>query len=315
MWVRNIISRDRGGAADGFILVAVLWLLAVLAALVMVYATYVITTAVAATASTNRVEPEALVNAAVELAAYRLANNKPETDPTGGSFTARLGSARVSVDFRSEAARVDLNVAPRELLSGLAQALGVAPADADRYADRIVAWRSRSASPIANDDQEVALYRAAGVPYAPRHGPFPHADELYAVYGIPALVVTRILPYVTVFSGRADVNILDAAPLVVGALPGMTPNRLQIILSERAGRRADPNSLMALLGSNVMFASVKGSKAFRLAIEIGLQDGRRLNADVVILPAAEGAGEPYHVLSWRGTAEVVSSRERFAGRP
>jgi general secretion pathway protein N len=34
------------------------------------------------------------------------------------------------------------------------------------------------------------------------------------------------LPYVTFYSGRAEINVLDAAPTVVAALPGMNPSRL-----------------------------------------------------------------------------------------
>ena len=43
-----------------------------------------------------------------------------------------------------------------------------------------------------------------------------------------------MLPFVTVFSNLASVNILDAAPQVVAALPGMTPEKLQDVLSQRA---------------------------------------------------------------------------------
>ena len=48
-----------------------------------------------------------------------------------------MGAARVSVTFRSEAARIDLNAAPKGLLAGLIIGLGGAPANAADYADRI----------------------------------------------------------------------------------------------------------------------------------------------------------------------------------
>ena len=52
--------------------------------------------------------------------------------PTSGTFNARVGGGRVFVTFRSEAARVDLNAAPKSLLAGLITGLGANPANAAR---------------------------------------------------------------------------------------------------------------------------------------------------------------------------------------
>src|ERR1700709_1475007 len=96
----------------GFIVVAVLWILAALSALVLIYLTYVTNTAVVVAGSTDRVQAEALEAAAVELAVYQLTAVKNGIRPSSGTFDARVGAGKVSVTFRSEAARIDLNVAP-----------------------------------------------------------------------------------------------------------------------------------------------------------------------------------------------------------
>ena len=96
----------------GFIVVAVLWILAALSALVLIYLTFVTNTAVVVAASTERVRSDALVTAGVELATYQLTAVGENARPSSGRFTARMGAARVSVTFRSEAARIDLNAAP-----------------------------------------------------------------------------------------------------------------------------------------------------------------------------------------------------------
>src|ERR1700719_795537 len=119
----------------GFIVVAVLWILAALSALVLIYLTYVTNTAVVVAASTDRVQSDALATAGVELAAYQLTAVKENARPSSGTFNARIGNARVTVTFRSEAARIDLNAAPKGLLAGLIVGLGGAPADAAGYAD------------------------------------------------------------------------------------------------------------------------------------------------------------------------------------
>src|ERR1700738_3068574 len=86
----------------GFIVVAVLWILAALSALVLIYLTYVTNTAVVVAGSTARVQTEALVTAGLELAVYQLTAVNEEQRPTSGTFDANVGAGSVTVTFRSE---------------------------------------------------------------------------------------------------------------------------------------------------------------------------------------------------------------------
>jgi general secretion pathway protein K len=280
------------GSERGFIVVAVLWILAALAALVLIYLSYVTNTAVVVAGSTDRIQTEALLGAAVELSAYHLTSVKKETRPTSGTFNARIGAALISVTFRSEAARIDLNSVSKGLLAGFIVGLGVQPANAASYADRIIAWRTPAAS--ADDDPENSFYKTSGVAYVPRHAPFPQAEELWLVQGIPPLVVERMLPFVTVFSNLASVNVVDAAPQVLAALPRMTPATLNDILLQRGDPRSDPRTLLAAAGEG---ASLAGSASYRLSVSAILDNGRRSSAEIVILLLDE-RDEPYRILSW-----------------
>ena len=114
-------------APEGFISVAVLWILGALSVLVSVYAVYVINTASAFAVYDDRLKAEALVSAALELTAYQQQIGSALSRPTHGSFTFRMGQTNVAVEFRSEAARIDLNAAPKQLLVGLFLALTVSP--------------------------------------------------------------------------------------------------------------------------------------------------------------------------------------------
>lgn len=287
--------RDGAGLRDGrgFIVVAVLWMLAALAALALIYLTYVTNTAVTVAVNADRLQADALVNAGLELAAYRLTAQNEALRPTSGTFDARVGAGRVSVTFRSEAARVDLNMAPKPMLSGLMTALGVSATDAPVYADRILAWRS-STEP-GQDNPEDSYYRTLGAPYLPRHAPFPHSDELWLVRGIPSAVVEHMLPFVTVFSNMRTVNVIDAAPQVVAALPGMTPGMLQQVLRDRADPNVDSRALVGLGGGSN--ATIEGSRAYRLTVAVEAPSHRRSSAEIVILLLDSG-DEPYRVVSW-----------------
>ena len=109
---------------EGFILIAVLWLLAALATLASVYSVYTIESAATARVPDDRVRAESAIRAGVELTAYRALILPKSQRPTHGAFETRIGDAKIDVRFRSEAARVDLNAAPKELLTGLFISLG-----------------------------------------------------------------------------------------------------------------------------------------------------------------------------------------------
>src|SRR5207245_10270030 len=154
---RAVLGHDRGFAAFGdgcgFIVVVVLWMLAALAALALIYLTYVTNTAVTVAVNTDRLQADALMNAGLELAAYRLTAQNEATRPTSGTFNARVGAGRVAVTFRSEAARIDLNAAPKPMLAGLMTALRVSAPEAPVDAARVLAWRA-STEPGLDDSED-----------------------------------------------------------------------------------------------------------------------------------------------------------------
>jgi general secretion pathway protein K len=277
---------------DGFIIVAVLWILGALATLASVYAFYVANTAVALAINDDRMQAEALIAAGVELAVYQM-SVAPESSTTrqiGDSFRFRLGGANVVVTYQPENARIDLNAAPKTLLAGLFRTLG-APADnADNYADRVIAWRTAPSRDSA--DSEASFYRSAGLNYGPRGAPFAHAGELWLVAGLPPAFIERAMPFVTVYSGQADVNITAAAPVIVASLPGMTSERLDSLLNRSA--KSSPGG-----APTARPATASGvNKTSRITVQLEFVNGRRTSAEVIILTIQNGK-DPYRILSWR----------------
>jgi general secretion pathway protein K len=191
-------AHDRSRHSEGFIIVAVLWMMSALATLAMIYSVYLANSAIALSVNDDEIQTEALVSAALELASYRLIVAAKETRPTRGTFSVRLGTANVAVDFVSETARIDLNAASKDMLSGLLAVLGARSGDAERYAERIIGWRTKPK--LETQANEESLYRAAGLNYSPRAAPFAHSSELWLVAGLPPALIERALPYVTVYS-------------------------------------------------------------------------------------------------------------------
>jgi general secretion pathway protein K len=293
MMIATMHASRRRTESDGFIVIAVLWMLAALAALVAIYAVYVIDTASVFRVHDNRLRAQGLTTAALELTVSQLSRSS-STRPSHGRFDLRLGQADLAVEFSSEASRIDLNAAPRELLSGLFGTLGAPREAADQYAQRIIAWR---APPSKDRDGEAAAHQSAGRPYSPRGAPFAHVNELSLVPGLPTALIEGALPFVTVYSGRSQIDVVNAVPNVLAALPGMTPERLKDFLLLRQLTAGEAHPLMALLGTAQVYATTESAKAFRVKAAIAFDRGSRLNSEVVIL-VLDDAPEPFAVLSW-----------------
>jgi general secretion pathway protein K len=294
---------------DGFIIVAVLWILLLLATLATIYSIYVSKSALALTANDAGIETELLVSGGLELAAYQLLVPEKEDRPTHGEFRVRIGHANLAVRFTSEAARIDLNEAPKPLLAGLFTVLGARGPDAERYADRVIGWRSEPKG--GTQDKEASLYLAAGLTYLPRGAPFAHVSELWLVQGLPPALVEQALPFLTVYSGQPAVNILDAAPEVLAALPDMTQDRLDNILNRRETTTSALKSAADILGTDEPAATTKGSNAFRVDVHVKFDDGRHAASQAVILLGSDKV--PYLVLSWRDGADEALTQSRAMG--
>jgi general secretion pathway protein K len=308
-----IRTRSADTSEQGFVLVAVLWLLAALALLVTIFTVHLSASARAVSLNDGALKTEALVSAGVELAAYRLQLADKDKRPPEGAFHARLSGTDISVSFITEAARVDLNAAPKELISGLLTVLGASDDDAKEATDRIIGWRT-NASSDGKPSKEGALYQAAGRAYSPRQAPFAHVNELALVLGMTPALVERALPYVTVFSGAAGVDVMVAPPEVIAALPGMTPLKLKQFLDDRGSLVNDTAAISAALGgpnggANGGAAAGK-SQAYRIRVTLHFPDRRETASEVVI--GLQAKDDPYRVLSWQNDVpRIARARAEF----
>jgi general secretion pathway protein K len=292
---------------SGFIIVPVLWILLTLASLAGILSVYLANTAVALSLNDDRLRSAALVSAGLELTAYKLTSAAKPLRPPSGSFFFRLGKARVSVSFRSESTRIDLNLASKEMLTNFFGVLGAEPRDAQLYADRVVGWRTPQSADTL--ESENALYRAAGARYFPRGAPFANVQELWLVLYLPPALVERAMQFVTVFSGRREIDVLAAAPEVVASLPGMSPALLQTFLKLRPGLLREIKSIAEALGPDVAgAASIQPSDTVRVRTTIEFDNGRQASAEAVIL--LDGGDDPYRILSWRDEVDVAPIRKQ-----
>ena len=83
-----------------------------------------------------------------------------------------------------------------------------------------------------------------------------------------------------------QVNVVDAAPEIIAALPGMTSERLNEFLVRR---QTSPENAKQLLPADAQqFSTFEGSNAYRVITRIAFDNGHTENAEVVILLFEEG---------------------------
>lgn len=300
------------------VMVAVIWLLALLGGLVTAMSLYATDTLSVIAVSGDRPRADAAIEAGLAQAVARLLATKDDAPPGAGTVTA--GDATVRFSWVGETARIDVNRAPAELLAGLFTRLG-APADAAAgYAGLIVALRGEpavarqadgTARPPGYDPNEetkagIMALLESGRPKpgeADRHTPILDTLQLGSVPGLPADLMVRAGPYLTTFSGVPEIDPRWAAPLVIEALPGMTRERVRTVLDLRTRPGVDPAALDDALGTAKPQTTTKPVPTTRVTIRAVLADGFTAAAEIVIIHFPNDR-TPYRVLSWDDEADL-----------
>lgn len=294
------LQADAKQSEQGFVIVAVLWILIALSSLAMIFAVYLAASAQAMAVNDTALQNEALVSASVELAAYKLIVAGDQARPARGAFHFRMDDADVAVTFTSEAARIDLNFASKEVLAAFFAGLGAGKDAATEDAERIIGWRTRPVPGSANDEEP----RYAALGYPPRQSVFVHVDEIALVAGLSPALVARALPFLTVFNGSGEIDSTIAAPEVVAAYAKNAGTA-----SEPFGAQIGaPGSSLAPAGPSAPKADMSAVKSpcYRIHTTIGFANGSYSASEVVI--ALGDKSEPYHVLAWQGGVDPVNTR-------
>ena len=157
----------------------------------------------------------------------------PWRDPAGLMISPmRFGDAIFSLQVRDIQAALHLNGADTEMLTNFfAQGLGLDYAESDRLAQAIADWRDEDDIPRVGG-AERAEYLRAGAAMLPADRPFAEIDELRHVLGVTPEIFEAARPYLTL-RGSGRININAAPEPVLLALPGMTPAAVYELLQLR----------------------------------------------------------------------------------
>lgn len=207
--------RQRGAA-----LLLVMWLIALLAALIGGFAMSARIESMQGRVVSQGVVAEQAARAGIEYAMVRLIEQDQRRRwlPDGRPYTWRLGNAQVRLRIVDEQGKVDLNAAQAPLLAGLFRAVGVERDQAERLAAAVIDWRDPDLLAQPAGGGEDRDYEAAELPYGAKDAPFETQAELLQVLGMTPQIYAKVEPYITVFSGRDQPEPAFAQSVVLTAM-------------------------------------------------------------------------------------------------
>ncbi len=265
----------------------VLWLIALLTALVGAFALNARIEALQGRVLSGGLEAQEVARAGVEYALVRLADTEPATSwtPDGRRYQWSFAGSQVEIEIVDETGKVDLNQAQGPLLSALMQAVGVERNVADQVSANIVDWRDPDQLTQPSGGAEDPDYAAAQLPYGAKDAAFETVAEVEQVLGMTPRLFELIEPHLTLYSGRAQPDPTYAQGPVLVAL-GLDP---QPLLAQRGGGAPGVGALVAT-----------GSGTYSVASRARLSNGREAALRTVVR-AGGGLvpGSTYTALRWQ----------------
>lgn len=291
----------------GLALILVLWSLVLLTTIGLSFGYAVRVETAGGLALSDQVRAEAVAAAGVRraIAALLVKDAKLRWATDGAVREVPWQDAVLRVSVRPESAKIDLNLAPPELLMGLFANL-LPESDAEALAEAVVLRRQGGEEPSEPEAPAAAPARAgragrateAVEPERPKQA-FVTVGELVRVPGFEPAAVQRLRPYLSVHAGSAKVDAATADLEVLAAIPGVSRDSAQRFVQERTarlgtGERLDLSSLGA--GPNHLEAR-STAKATNIRAVAHLRGGAGATVEAV-LQLGRGGGA-ITLLDWR----------------
>ena len=293
------------GMKQGFALVIVLWVVALLSIVAASLAFSMRTETTLAHDLVAQAQARALAEAGVYRGILELYNpdRLRRWRGDGSPHWMRLAGRPIMVSLQDEAGKIDLNSAQRDLLGTLIRASGIDDERRDALLDAIEDWRDADSLRRLNGAEDPE-YEAAGRTYGAKDAKFNTVEELQQVLGVTPRLFKRLRPALTVHSHSVGIDDRVAPPEVLGALllSGEDTGRdLEEVLARRRDNTAesDQNARDALKPViDARFVASSNGVIYTVRAEARLPDQTRASIAATI-KLINRPGKPYSVLAWQ----------------
>lgn len=284
----------------GLALLTVLWMLAMLSALVIGLGTAARTETHLARNLIEAARARHLAEAGIERAVLALLDEREAASlrPDGSrGVEFRFGGGAVRATVADECGKIDINTGWGELLRGAMHVAGPGGRDSDALTDAILDWRDP-------DDQrrprgaERREYERANLP-GPRNAPFAAVEELQQVAGMTPEIYRKLEPMVTVSCLQAGIDPRVAPAGALRALPGVRDREVEEVLAARRRSldRNDPLPDPTLTGIQ-RYAVQSTGLAYSVQSEARMDGGAVVRIEALIWLTPDGE-RPYALVGMR----------------
>lgn len=277
---------------DGFVLVAVLSVTALLALLVGGAALLARGAVDTAMFGDQTLRAQALLRSGIELAGHQLFVLRTDPAELSGQ-QLRLDTGTVTIFAASEAGRVDLNGAAPLLLAAAYRAAGLTALDPNDFAARVARWR-RGDGMSATDGLPSTASGSSGTP-------FRTIADMRFVPGIALSDISALTPFLTVFNPAGRIDPMFAPVALLQALPG-TPRDLPSRLADARDRTGldrifHLRAIFRGLEPQLIFG--EALRVFRVRVEASETRGTRRYVAEAVLITSVLSDRPFMVTDWQ----------------
>lgn len=282
------------GHAPGFVLITVLVFVALTASLLAVVLHNSASVVHAAATYADVMRADELGHTAANLVAGRVMSDDPDAK-RGGRFAAHLHEADIFVDYLSESAWIDANLAPIPLLIAVFEAAGVEPSEAAAIGNQITTWRK--APTKQKDGNQPTQQSTQANPAISKM--IEDLAQLPASWQLTPAEARAVRPALTLANGTATVDPIIASRLVIAGLSGGEARLADAFLERRsAGFSSEVDARAALPLKSRRYISFVPIYAYRAHALVRLSNGFERSYELEVIPP-KIAGETVKTIAWR----------------
>lgn len=287
---------------DGYILVAVLGMMLVLAGLIASTSLVAQSVLRSARADQGGAGLDGLARGGLEVAAFELFSLHVPFAVVNGR-PLRFAGGSTTATFTDEAARIDVNATDPAVLLGALRSAGLGDDAASATVSRVIMARQTGGAageaPMAPD--AVAAPKgtppAAAQTIASLHGSFRSVADFVAFAGVRSEEAEALQSLLTTSNPDGKVDALTASRRVLMSLPNMSAALADSILDERRAGLAAVARLKGALGSQAAYVKFEPGPCYGVTVQARDAVGRSATRHGII-SASRSPGVPFYTLLW-----------------
>lgn len=291
----------------GLALVIVIWILTLLSLMAGSFALSMRRESSVASALKNNAQALALAETGLGIAQFMLQH--PDTEQRwqadGSLYRIPRNDSEIRIRILAESGKVDINSAEEPLLRAIINATTDDSKRQQQLLDALLDWRDADDEPRSRG-AENKQYRQAGLAYQPSNLPFQSLEELQLVLGFDAEIFERMQPWITVYSGQANLNLRLAAPELLRMVgDSLKEQNIHDVYLEK--RLAGTDAGNDVKGEQTDAALADQDQTYTIMVQTLLEDQATAALEVVLKIQNQNSNQPpYQILDWKQGQQVLS---------